>query len=313
MKSRKHKKLISVIIPCYNEQDNVREAYRTVSQVIRSTRSSYRFEYIFIDNGSTDGTRKEIAKVKARHREVRGVFLSRNFGPESSTQAGFDFARGDAVIWYAADMQEPAQLIPTFIQKWEAGFDSVIGVYTKLQDSFLMVILRRSFYFVMKHISNVDIPINSSGFGLYSRRVVAAMTALPEKNRFGRGIRAWVGYPTAFVRYGRRARVHGKSSYSIMAYFQHAERSVFGFSYLPLDMLVYAGFSLTIVSFLFIIGYIGANIFYRQPIRGGVAILVAIVCFGGINLLALSIIGKYIQVIVEETKARPTYIVDKVI
>ena len=162
----------------------------------------------------------------------------------------------------------------------------------------------------MKHISDVDIPVNSSGFGLYSRRVVDAMTKLPEKYRFSRGIRAWVGFRTVYVSYTRRARVHGKSSYNLAAYFQHAERSVFGFSYLPLDLLVYAGCILTALSFLFIIGYIGANILYKHAIMGGVAILIAIIFFGGINMLALSIIGKYIQVIMEETKSRPTYIVD---
>lgn len=313
MKSKKQKRLISIIIPCFNEQDNVREAYRTVNLMLRRFRRTYHFEYIFIDNGSVDATRKEIAKIAAIHREVRGVFLSRNFGPESSSQAGFDFARGDAVIWFACDMQEPAEILPKFIRKWEDGFDSVIGVYAKLEDPLVMTILRRAFYAVMKYISNVEIPVNSSGFGLYSRRVVAAMSSLPEKYRFGRGIRSWVGFSTVYITYRRRARTKGKSSYSIAGYFRHAERSVFGFSYLPLDLLVYSGFSLTILSFLFIIGYIGANIFYRQPIRGGVAILVAIVFFGGVNLLALSVIGKYIQVIVEETKARPTYIVDKVI
>ena len=132
-------------------------------------------------------------------------------------------------------MQEPASVLPAFIKKWEEGADSVIGVYTKLQDPLIMVILRRAFYAVMKRISDVDIPVNSSGFGLYSR-VIDAMNTLPETYRFGRGIRAWVGFSVAYVPYARRARVHGKSSYSLSAYFHHAERSVFGFSYLPLDL-----------------------------------------------------------------------------
>jgi len=165
----------------------------------------------------------------------------------------------------------------------------------------------------MKSISNIEIPSNSIGFGLYSRKVVDAMKSLPEIYRFNRGIRAWVGFSTAYLNYERRPRLHGKSSYSLIEYFRHAERSVFGFSYLPLDFLIYFGLILVILSFAFIICYILYSLLFGNPIKGAVTILVAIVFFGGINLLALSIIGKYSQVIVEETKARPPYIVDSII
>lgn len=307
----KHK-CISIVIPCYNEEENVTEAYAAIDKATRMTRR-YHFEYVFVDNGSVDATRQQIVKLVKKDARVRGIILSRNFGPESSTQAGFDYAGGDAVIWYPCDLQEPAELIPTFIRKWEEGFNSVMGIYTKLQDTRLMAFLRTSFYRIMKIISDIDIPTNSIGYGLYSRKVVDAMKKLPETYRFNRGIRAWVGFSTAYVNYERRKRLHGKSSYSLMAYFRHAERSVFGFSYLPLDLLIYFGLMLVILSFAFIIGYILFSLLFGNPIKGAITILVAIVFFGGVNLLALSIIGKYIQVIVEETKARPTYIVDTII
>lgn len=306
------KKLISIIIPCYNEEGNVPEAYAALDKVTRVIRQ-YHFEYVFVDNGSIDGTRQEIRKLVKKDVRVRGIFLSRNFGPESSTQAGFDYAKGDAVIWYPCDLQEPAELIQKFIKKWEEGCDSVMGIYTKLQDTWFMAFLRKSFYRIMKTISNIDIPTNSIGYGLYSRKVVDAMKRLPETYRFNRGIRAWVGFSTAYVSYERKPRLHGKSSYSLMAYFQHAERSVFGFSYLLLDLLIYAGLLLVVCSFLFIIGYILFALLFGNPIKGAVTILVAIVFFGGVNLLALSVIGKYVQVIVEETKSRPPYIIDTVI
>jgi dolichol-phosphate mannosyltransferase len=307
----KHK-LISIIIPCYNEEGNVPEAYAALNSVTRIIRR-YQFEYVFVDNGSSDDTRAEIRKIVKKDARVRGIFLSRNFGPESSTQAGFDFARGDAVIWYPCDLQEPAELIPKFIRRWEEGFDSVMGIYTKLQDTWAMAFLRKSFYRIMKTISNIDIPTNSIGYGLYSRKVVNAMKRLPEIYRFSRGIRAWVGFSTAYINYERKPRLHGKSSYSLIEYFRHAERSVFGFSYLPLDLLIYFGLILVALSFVFIIGYILFSLLFGNPIKGAITILVAIVFFGGVNLLALSVIGKYIQVIVEETKARPTYIVDTII
>jgi polyisoprenyl-phosphate glycosyltransferase len=305
-------KTISLVIPCYNEGKNVDLAYTVLKRVLRAEKR-YHFEFIFIDNGSLDETKQHILSLTKKDHNVRGIFLSRNFGPEASTQAGFDYAHGDALIWFACDMQEPAEVIPIFMRRWEEGFDNVVGVYAKSEDSWLMRFLRKSFYDVMKLIANVDIPVNSSGFGLYSRKVVEAMRTLPEKYRFQRGIRAWVGFSTAFVTYERQSRRYGRSSYSLMSYFKHAERSVFGFSYLPLDLLIYAGLILVFCSFLFIIGYIAFFFLFGNPIKGAVTILVAIVFFGGLNLLAISVIGKYIQVIVEETKARPTYIVQSII
>jgi len=307
----KHK-LISVVIPCYNEEDNVVGVYAALEQMRQSVHG-YRFEYMFVDNGSVDSTRDEIRKIVNKTTRVKGIFLSRNFGPEASTQAGFDYARGDALIWYAGDMQEPAELIPTFINKWEHGFDSVMGIYTKTKDTWMMTFLRRSFYRIMKTISNIDIPVNSIGYGLYSRKVVDAMKRLPETYRFSRGIRAWVGFSTAYVPYERKRRMHGKSSYSLMEYFRHAERSVFGFSYLPLDVLIYVGLLFVVLSFACITSYMVFSVLFGNPINTAILILISIIFFGGVNLLALSIIGKYIQVIVEETKARPTYIVDTII
>jgi len=306
------KKLISIFIPCFNEEENVRIAYQALIK-ITDTLPKYHFRYFFIDNGSLDNTRREIKKIVNEDTRVKGVFLSRNFGPESSAQAGFDCAEGDAVIDFPCDLQEPADLIPAFIKKWEAGYDSVMGVYTKLEDPWPMVFLRTSFYRIMKLISNIEIPINSTGYGLYSRKVVDAMASLPEKNRFNRGIRSWVGFSTAYVKYERKKRERGKSSYSLLGYFQHAERSVFGFSYLPLDFLIYFGFLFVLLSFIFIVGYVSFFFLFGNPIKGAVTILVSIVFFGGVNLLGLSIIGKYIQVIVEETKQRPTYIIDSII
>lgn len=306
------KKLISIYVPCFNEEENVDAAYQELVKTIKELPRKYDVEYIFIDNGSTDDTRKKILALVHKYKKVKGIFLSRNFGPEASGQAGFDYARGDAVIIFPCDLQEPAALILKFIPLWEKGFDSVVGVYTKTRDFWWMAILRKLFYRMMKLISNVDIPVNSSGYGLVDRKVVNAMAKLPEVYRFSRGIRSWVGFKTAYVSYERRKRLHGKSSYSLLGYFRHAERSVFGFSYLPLDLLVYLGLFLVALSCLFIIGYLLFFFLFGNPIKGAVTILVAIVFFGGINLLALSIIGKYIQVIVEETKARPPYIVEKI-
>ncbi len=173
--------------------------------------------------------------------------------------------------------------------------------------------IRKLYYQIQKNLSFIDIPQDSTGFGLFSKRVLLAMRSLPEKYRFGRGILAWVGFKRTFIPYERRKRIHGKSSYNFFEYLKHAERGIFGFSYFLLDLMVYSGFILTVFSFLFIIGYLFTVFVFGNPINASIPIMLSIFFFGGVQLLAISIIGKYIQVIVEETKGRPMYIIEETI
>jgi len=308
----KIKKQITISVPCFNEEGNIKNTYNRLKFIVSSLKR-YDFEFVFVDNGSQDKTKKIIEELAKKDKKVKGVFLSRNFGPEASSKASFDYATGDAVIWVAADLQEPPELIPRFIEKWEKGYDVVLGQYKKIDDSLFMTWARRSFYNLFKKISNIEVPINVIGFGLYSRKVVDALRSLPEKYRFERGLTMWVGFKKTFIPYERKRRVNGKSSYSLIDYVKHSERGVFGFSYLPLDILVYIGFILTGLSFLFIIGYLITVLFFGNPINASIPIMLAIVFFGGVNMLGLSIIGKYIQVIVEEVKNRPVYMVDETV
>lgn len=303
---------ISFAIPCFNEEENVVPCYQTLS-AITGKFPRYRFEFVFADNGSTDKTRDNIRGLTRKDKRVVSVFLSRNFGPESSGQAVLDFSTGDAVIPYEADMQDPPEVIPKLITKWEDGFDVVVGIRTKIEDNLLMTLVRRVYYRLFRAVSDIDVPVNAGGFCLMSRKVVDAIGAMPETYRFFRGLRAWVGFKTAFVTYQRRKRAQGKSSYTFFGYIQHAQRSFFGFSYFLLSIIVYLGFFLTGLSFLFLLGYLGYLFITQSLINATVLFLTIFVFFGGVQLLALSVVGKYIQVIVEETKNRPLYIVDEVI
>ena len=305
-------KIISFVVPCFNEEENVDHVYRELERVMRPLKK-YNFEIVYVDNGSSDDTRGKVEKLTAHDKRVIGIFLSRNFGPEASAHAGLDFARGDATVIYEADLQDPADLIPIFIKKWQEGFDVVVGVRTKIEDSFIMTFFRKSFYRILKSISDIDIPVNSGSYGLIDKRALDAIQSLPEKYRMFRGLRAWVGFKTCFVKYERKRRERGESYYNFFKYVKHAERSFFGFSYLPLDLMVYIGFFLVLLSFLFIVFYLLFFFVFGNPIKGAVTILVAVVFFGGVQLLALSLVGKYIQVIVEETKSRPVYLVDKIV
>lgn len=305
-------KNITIGIPCFNEEKNVLEMYEETKKVVDKIKK-YKFNFLFVDNGSLDKTREKISALVKKDKNVRGVFLSRNFGPEASGQAVYDFCENDsdALITLPCDLQDPPSLIPKFIEQWENNYDLVFAQYKKTEDSHFMTFCRKSFYSLFKKISNIDVPINVSGFGLFDKKVVKAIKSLPEKFRFGRGLSIWVGFKRTFVNYERKGRQRGKSSYKLFDYIKHSERGVFGFSYLPLDMMVYLGFIITVLSFLFIVGYLLAVLFFGNPIKASITLMLAVVFFGGINLLALSIIGKYVQVIVEETKNRPVYIVDE--
>lgn len=307
-----HKKTISFVIPCYREEENVEHVFRETNMLMKKT-DGYLWEMIFVDNGSTDKTRQNIENISRKNKNVSGIFLSRNFGPESSVHCGLDHSSGDAVVILEADLQDPVDLVLDFIKKWEEGFQVVVGVRTQIEDNFVMTFLRRSFYQILKQISDIYIPINCGSYGLIDKKVLSAIQSLPEKYRMFRGLRAWVGFKTAFVKYKRTKRQRGKSSYNFFRYVRHAERSFFGFSYLPLDLMVYFGLFLVLMSLIFIIFYLMFFFLFGNPIKGSVTILTSVVFLGGMQLLAISIIGKYVQVIVEETKNRPVYIIDKIV
>lgn len=302
------KKTITIGISCFNEEENVFRVYQKIKEVIKNIKS-YEFDFLFVDNNSTDKTREKIKKLINKDKKIKAVFLSRNFGAEASGTALINYTGTDALIIIPCDLQDPPELIPQFIKKWEGGFDIVSGQYTKTEDSFIMTFVRKSFYNLFKKISNINIPVYVTGFGLYDKKIITGLKSLPEKYRFNRGLTAWLGFKRIFIPYKRRKREKGKSSYNFFGYIKDAERGVFGFSYLPLDLMVYIGFILTILSFVFIVGYLLTIFIFGNPIKASITLMLAVVFFGGINLMALSIIGKYVQVIVEETKNRPVYIV----
>jgi len=220
------KRLISIAIPCFNEEENVVQAYKTLTAVTDKIRR-YAFEFIYVDNGSSDKTRIKITSLCKKDRRVRGIYLSRNFGNEASIKASLDYTTGDAVILYFCDMQEPASMIPVFINKWENGFDNVVAVYTKTEDSLIVSKFRQLYYQIFKKLSYIDIPVQSHGFGLMGRNVLNAINTIPDRSRFFRGLRAWVGFRTTYVLYKRLARLHGKSTYGFWNFL-----SSFGFSHI---------------------------------------------------------------------------------
>lgn len=241
------------------------------------------------------------------------MLLSRNFGGEYSSLAGMRMATGDATCVLDCDLQDPPELIIDFVKKWEEGNDIVIGYRTKIEDPLIIKIARISFYKIMKKISRMDIPVNAGTYSLVDKKVMKIINELPEKNRFFRGLRAWAGFKAARVNYQRKARKYGKSHNNLLDYIRDAERGVFGFSYVPLELVTYFGFILVLASFLFISAYISLFLFFGNPIPGFMTIISLITFLGGIQILAISIVGKYVLIIFEETKNRPEYIIKETI
>lgn len=306
------KKIISVIVPTYNEEENIEYAYREVKKIFRLL-PKYEYEIVFVDNASTDKSRTLIKKIAHKDKRVTALFMSRNFTSEYSSQAAMKQATGDAVTVVDCDLQDPPEVILKFIAEWEKGYQVVIGVRNKINDTFFMSIVRKLFYIIFKKLANIDMPINAGSFCLLDRKVMDVINNLPERNRFFRGLRAWVGFKVAEVYYERKARHMGESKNRLSDYLNDSQRGLLGFSFIPLDIMTSLGLLLVLVSFVFIVGYLFTVFFYGNPVNASIPILIAIVFFGGVQTLAISIVGKYIQIIFEEVKGRPTYIIDEVI
>jgi glycosyltransferase involved in cell wall biosynthesis len=310
--SRTRKKVITIGIPCFNEEENVERTYRTITKLVQPLKN-YTFQFLFTDNGSTDNTRQKISNLVKKEKRITGVFLSRNFGFEASIAALMNHAQGDALVVIPCDLQDPPELILKFIKKWEEGYKIVAGKYLNTEDDLFTAFLRRTFYFIFKKISNLDIPVNTSEVALLDKKAYQALQALPEKFRFFRGLRVWIGFPSTFIHYRRQKRLYGKSAYNFISYFQYAERGIYGFSYLLLDLMMYATLALAICSFSAVTIYILYHLVTRTPNNTIITVLLAMFFFSSVQLFGLGILGKYIQVIVEETKNRPVYIVDTIV
>lgn len=306
------RKTISVVIPCYNEEANIEYSYGKVRKVF-SQIPNYNYEIIFVDNRSTDTSPELIRRIAARDKKVVAVFLSRNFGGEYSSLAGMRIATGDATIVLDCDLQDPPELLLKFIPEWEKGSEVVIGFRKDIDEPYLMRLIRKFFYKIFKLISNIEMPVNAGTYSLVDKKVIDIINNLPEKNRFFRGLRAWAGFKVAKVEYIRRKRKFGKSHNSLIDYLRDAERGLFGFSFVPLELVTYFGFVLVILSFSFIFIYIILFLFLGNPIPGFMTVISLITFLGGIQILAISIIGKYVQIIFEEAKNRPPYIIREIV
>ena len=299
---------LSIVVPCYNERNNILTTYEALSAVMKSIEA--KFEVIFVDNGGTDGQLEIMKQLYEKHPDtVKVVSLSRNFGYQMSISAGLEFATGDAVIIVDADLQDPPELIKEFVEKWNEGFDVVYGVRVKRQGSFILRSFYKMFYWVFNKTADIPIPLNSGEFALMSRRVVDEIKAMPEKIRFVRGLRAWTGFRQIGIPYKRLRRAEGKSKFSIFDNLVLALDGILSFSTRILTFVSIIGFSMTLLSVILLVYIVLGKFFSGIFVPGYAAIMVTISFFSGVIIMMLGIIGACVERIFLEVKGRPKFIV----
>jgi len=300
-------KLISVVVPVYNEELVIAQFYERLSSVLSN--QNYRYEVIFVDDGCTDQTLKKMKEISQSNNNSKIITFSRNFGHMVAISAGLDYAIGQAVITMDADLQHPPELIPQLLKKWEDGADVVNTLRKEAKNtSVFKKITAIFFYWIINKIGKVKLRSNTADFRLLDRKVVSSLKNMKEHSRFLRGLISWLGYKQEFVKYQADSRFAGKTKYSFFRMSSFAIEGITSFSALPLRLATCFGIIIAFFSFVYIIYAIYMK-FVGQAITGWASVFVAVLFIGGIQLIFLGIIGEYLSRVYEETKGRPLYIV----
>jgi glycosyltransferase involved in cell wall biosynthesis len=298
----------SIIAPIYNEIDNLPELYRRVKEVMDSSGETW--ELILVDDGSTDGSTERIRELAQKDKVVRPVIFARNFGHQIAITAGWDYARGDAVVIIDADLQDPPEVILKLAEKWKEGYEVVYAVRGEREgESWFKKFTAAMFYRIIYSITDVKIPVDTGDFRLMDRKVVDVLKLMKERHRFPRGMSAWVGFRQIGVTYKRAARVSGVTKYPFSKMLKLALNAITGFSYFPLQVATYFGFISAGVAILAIPIVIFMRMTGSGAFFGQATTLIAVLFLGGVQLISLGILGEYIGRLYDEAKGRPLYIV----
>jgi len=298
----------SIIAPIFNEYENLPVLYRRIKEVMDSTGESW--ELILVDDGSSDNSTLRIRELAAADDTVRPIIFARNFGHQIAVTAGLDYARGQAVVVIDADLQDPPEVILDLIKKWKEGYEVVYAVRAERQgESWFKLLTAALFYRLIYRITDVKIPLDTGDFRLIDRKVVDVMSSMREKHRFLRGMGAWVGFKQIGVDYKREARFSGETKYPFNKMLKLALNAITGFSYFPLQVATYFGFVSAGIAILAIPVVIMERLTGSQAFYGQATTLIAVLFFGGVQLISLGILGEYIGRIYDEVKGRPLYIV----
>ncbi len=302
--------VITAIIACYRDAEAIPFMYERLVKTFNEMK--VRYEIIFVNDCSPDNTEEVLEGICNKDSNVIGITHSRNFGSQSAFLSGMEISTGDAVVLMDGDLQDPPEVMPRFYEKWTQGYEVTYGVRVQREMPAWLHFFYKTFYKIFKNMSYIDIPKDAGDFSMIDRKVVKELVNLPETEQFLRGLRAWVGFKQIGVDYVRPERMFGVSTNNWRKNIWWAKKAIFSFSFVPLEIMSYAGFIFTILAFIAsVIQIVGAFIYKDIP-HGIPTIIVLTLFFGGINLLGISFIGEYISKIFEETKKRPKYIRTKV-
>jgi glycosyltransferase involved in cell wall biosynthesis len=300
--------LLSVVVPCANEEEVLSETHRRLTSALAEI--GLEFEILYVDDGSTDATMEQLRKIGRADPRARVLSLSRNFGHQVAITAGIEHAAGDAIVVIDADLQDPPEVIGEFVERWKAGHDVVYGVRTeRAGETTFKLWTARLFYRLMGQFSDTRIAPDAGDFRLLDRRVVDALLAMPERDRFIRGMVGWLGFSQVAVPYHRAARLAGKTKYPLLKMVHFAADGIVSFSTTPLKLATYLGFAVSGLSLIGILYTLYVHFFVKGAVQGWASLLIAVFFIGGVQLICLGIIGEYIGRIYGESKRRPLYLI----
>jgi dolichol-phosphate mannosyltransferase len=298
---------LSIIVPVYNEEEVLPAFYERLTAALGTLPCGA--EMLFIDDGSSDLTPSLLADFAARDQRVRVLTLTRNFGHQAALCAGIDRCTGDAAVMIDADLQDPPELIREFHARWKQGCDVVFGRRRRLHEGLLKRFVYHVYYRLLHLLASIEIPLDSGDFSLIDRRVILGLRALPERTRFLRGLRSWVGYRQAGIEYERQVRQQGDSKYSLAKLFKLAFDGIVSFSTAPLKLALVLGLLVSLGGFVLILVLIYLRLSHSFDLPGWTSLMVVVLFLGGIQLTTVGIVGEYVARIYEEVKARPLYLV----
>lgn len=297
---------ISVVIPALNEEATLPALYRRLTGVLTRLQTSY--ELVVVDDGSTDRTPDLLCQLHRADPRLKYVRLARNFGHQAALTAGLARASGQAVVVMDADLQDPPEVIPDLVERWQQGYEVVYAIRRHRKESPGHRLAYALFYRLLNRVASLRIPLDAGDFCLMDRRVIDQLNALPERNRFLRGLRSWVGFRQTGVEYERQARHAGRTKYNLWRLIKLAVDGLVSFSYLPLRIASSLGFVVSTISLTVGLYYLVLRLMGSREPAGFAALIVAVLFLGGVQLITIGIMGEYVGRIFDEVKERPVYI-----
>lgn len=305
-------KTLSLIVPCYNEQESIELFIKTVNDIFITKDAKYHLEIIAVNDGSTDLTLLKLMQLQKIYPFIKIVDFSRNFGKESALSAGLSYATGDAIVPIDADLQHPPHLVLDMLSLWEEGYEVVMAKrVNRKTDSTLQRITAQFFYKIHNKISDIEIPADVGDFRLMDRKVVDALNTLTENRRFMKGLFAWVGFKTTTISYDVAPRLLGTSKFKTWQLWNFALEGITSFSTAPLKIWTYTGVFIAGISLLYALYIVIKTLFFGSDVAGYPSTMIAILFMGGIQLISIGTLGEYIGRTYVESKNRPSYIVRK--